>query len=70
MRRFWPGLALAATTVAACTGSSYTVESANIDNANERAARYCSNREATAQLEHVHQNGGTSVETYRCIAAE
>ncbi|HKW53115.1 MAG TPA: hypothetical protein VJO12_05440 [Stellaceae bacterium] len=69
MRRFWPVLALAVA-VTACTGSSYTVEGANIDSANERAARYCNNRAATAQLEQVHQKGGSSVETYRCVAEE
>lgn len=72
MPRLWPVLALAlAVAVTACAGSSsYTVETANIDSANERAARYCNNREATAQLEQVHQNGSSSVETYRCIATE
>jgi len=69
MRRFWFMLALAAT-VAACTSSRYTIESANVQNANERAARYCGNQEATAQLEHVRQQDGRSVETYRCVAAE
>jgi hypothetical protein len=66
----WFVLALAAS-AAACTGPSYTVASANMDSAYERAARYCSNREATAQLEQVHQRGSSSVETtYRCVAAE
>ena len=69
MPRLWLLLALAAT-VAACTGSRYTIESANLDRASERAAHYCSNRDATAQLEQVHQQGSNSVETYRCFAAE
>jgi hypothetical protein len=70
MPRLWPVLALAIA-LTACTGSSYTVQSANMDSASERAARYCSNREATAQLEQVHQRGSSSVETtYRCVAGE
>ncbi len=69
MLRLLALLALAGS-VAACTGSSYTVETANIDSANERAARYCNNREASAQLEQVHQKGTSSVETYRCVAVE
>jgi hypothetical protein len=69
MPRFWPLLALLAG-VAACTGSSYTVEGANIDTANQRAERYCSSREATAQLEQVRRKGDSSVETYRCVAQE
>lgn len=69
MRRFWPMLALAAT-IAACTSSRYTIESVNVQNANERAARYCGNQEATAQLEQVRQRGSRSVEVYRCVATE
>ena len=69
MPRLWLVLALAAT-VGACTSSRYTVESVNVDNANERAARYCGNQDATAQLEQVHQKGSRSVETYRCVASE
>jgi hypothetical protein len=69
MPRLWFVLALAAS-VAACTGSSYTIEGANIDTANQRAARYCGNRDATARLEQVHKRGTASVETYRCIAEE
>ena len=70
MPRFSPMLALAIA-VTGCTGSSYTVTSPSMDSANERAARYCSNREATAELQQVHQNGSSSVETtYRCVAAE
>ena len=70
MPRLWPVLALTVA-LTACTGSSYTVAGANMDSANERAARYCSNREATAQLEQVHQKGSSSIETtYRCVAAE
>ena len=70
MPRLWLLLALAAG-VTACTGSSYTIEGANIDKANERAAHYCGNRDATAQLEQVHQTGSSSIETtYRCVAAE
>jgi len=69
MLRFWLVLGLAAA-AAGCTGSSYSVEGTTIDNANERAARYCGNRDATAQLEQVHQSGSNSVETYHCIASE
>jgi hypothetical protein len=72
MPRFWPMLALAAAvaSVTACTSSRYTIESANVDTASERAAHYCGNRDATAQLEQVHQKGSRAVETYRCVAAE
>lgn len=69
MPRLWLLLALAAG-MAACTSSRYTIESANLDKASERAAHYCGNRDATAQLEQVHQKGSNSVETYRCIASE
>ena len=69
MPRLWLLLALAAT-VAACTSSRYTIESANLDKASERAAHYCGNQDATAQLEQVHQKGSRAVETYRCVAAE
>jgi hypothetical protein len=69
MPRRWLVLALVAS-VAACTGASYTIEGASIDNANERAARYCSNRAETAQLEHIRKSGDSSIETYRCIAEE
>jgi hypothetical protein len=69
MPRLWLLVALAAG-VTACTSSRYTIESANLNNANERAARYCGNQEATAQLEQVHQRGSRAVETYRCVAAE
>jgi hypothetical protein len=62
-------LALAAS-VTACAGPSYTIEGANINTANERAARYCGGREATAQLEQIHQRGESSVQTYRCVASE
>lgn len=69
MSRLWLIVALA-TALTACTGSSYTVEGANIENANERATRYCGNQDATAELEQVHQKGSTSVQTYRCIAVQ
>jgi len=70
MPRLWPLQALTAC-VAACAGpASYTVEDANIETANERAERYCSGREETAQLEQVRRKGDTSVEVYRCVASE
>ena len=59
-----------AVSVTACAGPSYTIEGANINTANERAARYCSGRQATAQLEQIHQRGENSIQTYRCVAAE
>ena len=69
MPRLWLLLALAAG-MAACTSSRYTIESANLDKASERAAHYCGNRDATAQLEQVHQKASNSVDTYRSIASE
>lgn len=70
MPRLWALLALTAS-VAACAGpASYTVEDANPETANQRAERYCSGREETAQLEQVRRKGDTSVQVYRCIASE
>ena len=69
MLRLWPVLALTAG-VAACAGPSYTTADANLATANERAERYCSGREQTAQLEQVRRNGDNSIQVYRCVAAE
>ena len=69
MPRLWLMLALAGG-MAACTSSRYTIESANLNDASERAAHYCGNDDATARLEQVHQQGSRSVATYRCVAAE
>jgi hypothetical protein len=69
MLRLWSLLALAVG-VAACAGSSYTIADANINTANERAERYCSTREATAQLEQVRHQGDSAIQVYRCVASE
>ncbi len=69
MLRLWPLLALTAG-IAACAGPSYTTADASLATANERAERYCSGREQTAQLEQVRRNGDNSIQVYRCVAAE
>ena len=69
MPRLWPVLALTAG-IAACAGPSYTIADTNIATANERAERYCSSREATAQLEQVRHQGDSAIQVYRCVASE
>ncbi|HEX7968407.1 MAG TPA: hypothetical protein VF502_09315 [Stellaceae bacterium] len=68
-----PRLCLSLTLVAiliGCTGPTYTIEAANVEQANERAARYCSGREATARLEQVRRQGDRSIQVYRCVSPE
>ena len=61
-------LALAA--VSGCgTGSTYTIEAADLRNANERAARYCQQQDATARLEGVEQQADHAIQIYRCVAS-
>jgi hypothetical protein len=68
MRRLPFLLMLAA--VSACGASStYTIEAADLRNANERAARYCQQQDATAQLESVKQQADRAIQIYRCIAS-
>jgi hypothetical protein len=56
--------------VSACTeGSTYTIAAADLRNANERAARYCRQQDATAQLESVKQQADRTIQIYRCIAS-
>ena len=68
MPRLLSLLALAA--VSACaTGSTYTIEAADLRNANERAARYCQQQAATAELESVKQQADHAIQIYRCVAS-
>ncbi len=69
MPRLWLSLALVATLIG-CAGSTYTIEAANVEQANERAARYCNEREATARLEQVKRQGDRSIQVYRCVPPE
>jgi hypothetical protein len=69
MRRLCALLALTAG-IAACAGPSYTTADADLAAANERAARYCGSRQATAQLEQVRHQGDSSIQVYRCVASE
>jgi len=68
MRRGWLYLALTAG-LAACSGASYTTADANLEAANQRAQRYCSGRDETAQLEQVRHDGDSNIQVYRCVAA-
>jgi hypothetical protein len=53
-----------------CTAAStYTIQSADLRNANERAARYCQQQDATARLEGVEQQADRAIQVYRCIAS-
>jgi hypothetical protein len=60
-------LLLVVTSLGACTGPTYSYEGATLSLANERAARYCSEQEATARLEDIRPEGGGAVEFYRCL---
>ncbi|HEV2551177.1 MAG TPA: hypothetical protein VGU20_27960 [Stellaceae bacterium] len=63
-------LLLVLAAVSGCaTGSTYTIQTADLRNANERAARYCQQQDATAQLESVKRQADRAIQTYRCIAA-
>jgi len=56
-------LSLALIHLAGCaTGATYTIQSADERNANDRAARYCERRDGVAQL----QERG-DVDAYRCV---
>jgi hypothetical protein len=70
MPRLWPLLALTLGSAACAAPATYTIADANITTANERAARYCSSREATAQLEQVRHQGDSAIQVYRCVASE
>ncbi len=69
MPRLWLSLLLVAILVG-CAGSTYTIEAANLEQGNVRAARYCSEQEAIARLEQVRQQGDRSVQIYRCVSPE
>jgi hypothetical protein len=61
-------LALAA--VGGCAQeSTYTIETPDMRNANERAARYCQEQDATARLEGVQRQADRAIEVYRCIGS-
>jgi hypothetical protein len=63
-------LLLALAVVSACAArSTYTIETADLRNANERAARYCQQQNATARLEGVEQQADRAIQIYRCIAS-
>ena len=61
-----PIIALAAA-LFGCTGPFYSIEGATLGKANERAARYCHEREAQARLHGVERQDGQAVEIYRCV---
>ncbi len=57
-------------TVSACAArSTYTIEAADLGNANERAARYCQQQDATARLEGVERQADRAIQIYRCVAS-
>jgi hypothetical protein len=60
-------LITAAAGLGACTGPTYSFEGPTLWLANERAARYCDEREAAARLEDIRVEGGAAVEFYHCI---
>jgi hypothetical protein len=70
MLRLWPVLALTIGIAACAAPASYTIADPNIATANERAERYCSSREATAQLEQVRHQGDSAIQVYRCVASD
>ena len=51
----------------ACAGPTYSIEGATLGKANERAARYCHEREAQARLHGIERQDGQAIEIYRCI---
>ena len=64
-----PFLLVLAAVSACATGSTYTIETADLRNANERAARFCQQQDATARLEGVEQQADRAIQIYRCIAS-
>jgi hypothetical protein len=54
----------------ASADATYTIAAATAEDANARAARYCSLRNATARLEGVEQRGGKAVDVYRCVPGQ
>lgn len=69
MPRLWLPLTVLASLVG-CAGPTYTIQAANVEQANERATRYCGAQEATARLEQVEQQGDRSIQIYRCVPPE
>jgi hypothetical protein len=53
--------------IGGCPSSSYTIEAPSVSAANERAARYCGEQDATARLEGVRPQGNGEVQVYRCV---
>jgi hypothetical protein len=45
------------------TGATYTIQSADERDANDRAARYCENRDGVAQLQ-----ARGDIDIYRCVS--
>ena len=64
-----PFLLVLAAVSGCAAGSTYTIETADLRNAKERAARYCQQQDATARLERVERQADRSIQIYRCIAA-
>ena len=63
-------LLLALAGVSACAaGSTYTIEATDLRKANERAARYCQQQDATARLEGVERQADRAIQIYRCVAS-
>jgi hypothetical protein len=63
-------LLLALAVVGACAArSTYTIETADLRNANERAARYCQQQDAIARLDGVKRQADRAIQVYRCIAS-
>jgi hypothetical protein len=64
-----PFLLVLAAVSGCATGPTYTIETADLRNANERAARFCQQQDATARLEGVQQRADRAIQTYRCVAS-
>jgi hypothetical protein len=57
----------AALGIAGCAGPTYSFEGPTIALANDRAARYCDEQDATARLEDIRPQRDGDVEFYRCV---
>lgn len=63
--RLWFVMAVAAG-LSGCSGPVYTFEGSSLAKANERAERYCFERQDTAHYEGIEHRGSARIEIYRC----
>jgi hypothetical protein len=50
-----------------CASKTYTIEAANLADADSRALRYCYLQSSKAELAGVERRNGRTVELYRCV---